>query len=453
MRLLVLIGLVFGLALPDLALANNLLWQQNQRNMMMQQQRMQQQRMQQQRMQQQRAQQQRMQQQRAQQERMRQARQAQMRQRQAQMQARQQQIRVQQQKIQKQRQLQQQKRKANLAKRNATPAVATRNVSAATARSAQIARNQIISRERQRRMAEMNKKSRLKRQFDKAAKDRETTASVAMLLRRGTAAARVDTRNRFNSSSSKLRTLGPKFDAAKTRTEATANKQAAKQRADQIIAEFKRRQATRGAKETLQDFKSAARPFQPKVVFKNAAGAPPRTDLTRSFKNAAGSPPPPSKPNLRTTDAFNKATGNRALTPKPKILESNRIVKPAPKTNSDTARRIPDRQHAANALRRAREIPGRTAVLGRYPEYKGVGKLADTHRFVIRNERYNSMSTVMQWRFNKRFLDRQISNKSRIVLSTPIKQAAPGSLYAREIAYLRNKGYRVSKDGLEMVKP
>ncbi len=439
--------LLAGLMIPDPALANNLLWQQQRNNMMMQQQRMQQQRMQQQHLQQQR-----MQQQRAQQQRIQRQRQEQMRIRQAQMQARQQQIRAQQQRMLQQRQAQQQRRQQDLKRRKASRPVATRNFNAASARSAQITRNQVLSRERQRKMEAINRKSLLKRQFNKAAKERAATSSLAVLMRRGGTAARASTGNRFNSSSAKLRTLGPKFDAAKQRTTASIQKQSAKAHADRVIAEFRKRQAVRGARQTKEDFKSAARRSQPRAAFNQSGRLPPDPKLTQKFSNVARQKLPTAKENATTSQSFNKATGNRSPTPKSRIAEASRVVKPAPRTISDNARRLPDRRHSAEALRRVREIRGPKAVLGRYPEYKGIGRLADTRRFVVRNDRYSKMSSVMQWRFNKRFLDKQIKDKARIVLTTPARQASPGSIYARELSYLRSKGYVVSKDGMEMVR-
>ena len=52
---------------------------------------------------------------------------------------------------------------------------------------------------------------------------------------------------------------------------------------------------------------------------------------------------------------------------------------------------------------------------------------------------------------NRQFLDQQIQNKTRVVLASPAAKA--NGFYAWEISYLRSKGFRVSKDGLEMVRP
>jgi hypothetical protein len=63
------------------------------------------------------------------------------------------------------------------------------------------------------------------------------------------------------------------------------------------------------------------------------------------------------------------------------------------------------------------------------------------------------MTPAEQWAANQRFLDRTIARGDDIVLSTPAREAKPGSFFARELEYLAGKGYTVGPDGLRLLPP
>jgi hypothetical protein len=90
------------------------------------------------------------------------------------------------------------------------------------------------------------------------------------------------------------------------------------------------------------------------------------------------------------------------------------------------------------------------------PSYKGyyarVADRAGARRFYI-PPKHEPKGKVRQWRENRKFLDRAINRGDRIRLSTRPRFASPGGGYAREIAYLRGRGYRVSKNNKWMVAP
>jgi hypothetical protein len=52
-----------------------------------------------------------------------------------------------------------------------------------------------------------------------------------------------------------------------------------------------------------------------------------------------------------------------------------------------------------------------------------------------------------------KFLDRLIARGDEVVLTTPLDQERAGTFFAREVDYLRSKGYRVSDDGLRLLPP
>jgi hypothetical protein len=62
------------------------------------------------------------------------------------------------------------------------------------------------------------------------------------------------------------------------------------------------------------------------------------------------------------------------------------------------------------------------------------------------------MKPAEQWAANKAFLDREIANGSAFRLASPTSAATKGTPYAKELAYLRSQGYRLTKDGLFMIK-
>ena len=57
------------------------------------------------------------------------------------------------------------------------------------------------------------------------------------------------------------------------------------------------------------------------------------------------------------------------------------------------------------------------------------------------------------WAANRRFLDRTIARGDEIILSTPLKDMPPTSVFAKELRYMRSKGFRVSEDGKKLLPP
>lgn len=91
-------------------------------------------------------------------------------------------------------------------------------------------------------------------------------------------------------------------------------------------------------------------------------------------------------------------------------------------------------------------------VLGKYPSYEFNSASFAAKRFSVPKDAWNKMSEPERWEANRKFLDRTIARGDEILLSTPADKARPGSYYAREIAYLKSKGYKVSTDGKKLIK-
>ena len=62
------------------------------------------------------------------------------------------------------------------------------------------------------------------------------------------------------------------------------------------------------------------------------------------------------------------------------------------------------------------------------------------------------MSDAEKWSANRKFLDRMIVRGDEIVLATPLERVKSGSYYQRELNYLFQKGFQVSKDGTRLIR-
>lgn len=91
-------------------------------------------------------------------------------------------------------------------------------------------------------------------------------------------------------------------------------------------------------------------------------------------------------------------------------------------------------------------------VLGHYPQYVKVAETIGARTFQIPTKIWNKMTPAQQWEANQKFLDRMILRGDNIRLATPLNQVKPGSFYQKELNYLFDKGYKVSSDGLWLVK-
>ena len=95
---------------------------------------------------------------------------------------------------------------------------------------------------------------------------------------------------------------------------------------------------------------------------------------------------------------------------------------------------------------------GGITVLGHYPEYVKLAESIGARRFQIPTSVWNKMSAAEQWIANTKFLDRMILRGDKIRLATPLNKVKPGSFFEKELNYLFDKGYKVSSDGLWLIK-
>jgi hypothetical protein len=109
-------------------------------------------------------------------------------------------------------------------------------------------------------------------------------------------------------------------------------------------------------------------------------------------------------------------------------------------------------EKVADILAPAKRNTGET-VLGHYPEYVTMSDDIGARRYQIPDSVWNSMSEDQRWVANTTFLDRTINRGDAVILATPAQSARPGSYYAREIDYMRQRGYVVSDDGLRLIPP
>jgi hypothetical protein len=93
-----------------------------------------------------------------------------------------------------------------------------------------------------------------------------------------------------------------------------------------------------------------------------------------------------------------------------------------------------------------------TSVLGHYPEYTELAAELGARRFKIPTEIWNKMTAAEQWAANQKFLDRLILRGDNIRLATPLNKVKPGSFFQKELDYLFQKGYKISDDGLWLIK-
>lgn len=91
-------------------------------------------------------------------------------------------------------------------------------------------------------------------------------------------------------------------------------------------------------------------------------------------------------------------------------------------------------------------------VLGHYPEYVELTEQLGAQSMQIPMDRWNAMTPEEQWLTNAGFLDSMARSGNNFRLATPVEKARPGSYYVRELNHLFGKGYKLSPDGLWLVK-
>lgn len=111
------------------------------------------------------------------------------------------------------------------------------------------------------------------------------------------------------------------------------------------------------------------------------------------------------------------------------------------------------RIHADRAIAHIKKIPGDKIVLGRGGHFERVAKAVGVKPYQPDPAQYAALKKVgREFEPNKRFLDDAIRRGARIFLASPPSTAGHASDFRREIDHLTKAGYRLSDDGLEMVK-
>jgi RHS repeat-associated protein len=93
-----------------------------------------------------------------------------------------------------------------------------------------------------------------------------------------------------------------------------------------------------------------------------------------------------------------------------------------------------------------------TTVLGHYPDYVRVADNLGARRFQVPTKFWDKMSATEQWTANSKFLERMILRGDNIRLATPLTKVRPGSFFEKELNFLFERGFKVSSDGLWIIK-
>jgi RHS repeat-associated protein len=91
-------------------------------------------------------------------------------------------------------------------------------------------------------------------------------------------------------------------------------------------------------------------------------------------------------------------------------------------------------------------------VLGRFPAYTNLAEKIGARVFKVPMEAWNKMTPAQQWGANKTFLDRAIARGAAFRLASPASEARAGTFFAKELEYLKGKGYELSNDGMALAK-
>ena len=108
------------------------------------------------------------------------------------------------------------------------------------------------------------------------------------------------------------------------------------------------------------------------------------------------------------------------------------------------------RQHRINLRRATSRQP--VTVLGHYPEYVELTEKIGAESMQVPMEHWNAMTPEKQWETTTGYFDRKIESRHHFRLATPVDKARAGSYYVRELNYLFGRGYRLSPDGLWLVR-
>lgn len=91
-------------------------------------------------------------------------------------------------------------------------------------------------------------------------------------------------------------------------------------------------------------------------------------------------------------------------------------------------------------------------VLGHYPEYVELTDKIQAESMQIPMEEWGRMTPEEQWNTTAGFLDNAADRGLIFRLATPLDRARPESFYVREVTHVLSRGFRVSPDGLWLVK-
>ncbi len=92
-------------------------------------------------------------------------------------------------------------------------------------------------------------------------------------------------------------------------------------------------------------------------------------------------------------------------------------------------------------------------VLGKYPDYMNFATKLGAKRFNIPIKIWDAMSEPEQWAANVKFLDRAINQGNAIILSNKVTDISKVTgAFRKELDYLISKGYKLSSNGLQMIK-
>lgn len=140
--------------------------------------------------------------------------------------------------------------------------------------------------------------------------------------------------------------------------------------------------------------------------------------------------------------------------PGPGLAEAP-VAKPTPKATPKPTPK-PEPKFAppkpAGAVASAKRASNQT-VLGSYPHYVKLSDELGARRFEIPMDAWNRMTPDQQWAANRKFLDRAIAKGDEIILSNSGHAAQRGTVFFKEVQYMKSQGFRLSEDGLRMMKP
>ena len=174
----------------------------------------------------------------------------------------------------------------------------------------------------------------------------------------------------------------------------------------------------------------------------------------RAFNNASV-PKPRLKQHFRAKSGQQFA-GHRRLvkTPRFQLGSKNRLRQVfRAHANSQPAYRQKLPSGLRNRIFSPAKVNSNRVTLGHYPLYVRSSSKNGTRHFQVPTRIAKKMNSVQMWRANRKFLERAVKRGHEIRLATHGRTAKKGSGFARELAFLRSKGYRLSPNGMKMLPP